>query len=109
MYFRRSRLAALAATGVAALALAACSPAAPEADGPVTIEFWSMPFGGHSEDDVRGYVDEFNDAQDDIVVEFTGLQWADGRDKIIQAVGAGTPTLIPIMPALNCCLNCRAA
>ena len=101
MYFRRSRLAALAATGVAALALAACAPAAPEADGPVTIEFWSMPFGGHSEDDVRGYVDEFNDAQDDIVVEFTGLQWADGRDKIIQAVGAGTGPDVFIMAPVN--------
>ncbi len=26
-----------------------------------------------------------------------------------QAIGAGTPTLMPIMPALKCCLNCRAA
>lgn len=101
MYFRRSRLAALAATGVAALGLAACAAAAPEADGPVTIEFWSMPFGGHSEDDVRGYVDEFNAAQDDIVVEFTGLQWADGRDKIIQAVGAGTGPDVFIMAPVN--------
>ena len=26
-----------------------------------------------------------------------------------QAIGAGTPTLMPIMPALKWCLNCRAA
>ena len=26
-----------------------------------------------------------------------------------QAMGAGTPMLMPIMPALKWCLNCRAA
>ena len=28
---------------------------------------------------------------------------------ISEAIGAGTPTLMPIIPALKCCLNCRAA
>lgn len=101
MYFRRSRLAAVAVTGVAALALAGCSAGAPADDGPVTLEFWSMPFGGHTEDDVRAYVEEFNESQDGIVVEFTGLQWADGRDKIIQAVGADTGPDVFIMAPVN--------
>jgi len=101
MYFRRSRLAAVAATAVAALALAGCATSESADDGPTTIQFWSMPFGGHTEDDVRAYVEEFNDAQDEVVVEFTGLQWADGRDKIIQAVGAGTGPDVFIMAPVN--------
>src|SRR5690606_21268335 len=53
------------------------------------------------EEDVAAYVDEFNASQDEIVVEFTGLQWADGRDKIIQAVSAGTGPDVFIMAPVN--------
>lgn len=102
MFIRTARTTAIAAVGVVALAVTGCAGGGePTDEGPVTIEFWSMPFGGHTEDDVAAYVDEFNESQDDIVVEFTGLQWADGRDKIIQAVGAGTGPDVFIMAPVN--------
>lgn len=102
--FRSKVALATAATAVMIVGLTACGGSAPPpaADGePVTIQFWSMPFGGHTEEDVAGYVDEFNAAQDEVVVEFTGLQWADGRDKIIQAVGAGTGPDVFIAAPVN--------
>ena len=102
MLIRSTRVAAIAAiAGVSLMTVAGCSTSAPESDGPVTVEFWSMPFGGHAEEDVAAYVDEFNDSQDEVVVEFTGLQWADGRDKIIQAVSAGTGPDVFIMAPVN--------
>lgn len=98
---RRHRWAAIAASGAMLVGLAGCSADTGPSDGPVTIQFWSMPFGGHGENDVAAYVDEFNASQDDIVVQFTGLQWADGRDKIIQAVAAGTGPDVFIMAPVN--------
>lgn len=102
MLIRSTRIAAtVAIAGVSLMTIAGCSAPAPESDGPVTVEFWSMPFGGHAEEDVAAYVDEFNASQDEVVVEFTGLQWADGRDKIIQAVSAGTGPDVFIMAPVN--------
>lgn len=98
----------IAAAAAVALILAGCSGSdtgndTPEGQSsePVTIDFWSMPFGGHTEEEVAAYVDEFNASQDDVIVKLTGLQWADGRDKIIQAVGAGTGPDVFIMAPVN--------
>lgn len=104
--FQRRAIWGIAAAAAATLVLAGCSGTgddAPEGqnDEPVTIDFWSMPFGGHTEEEVAAYVDEFNASQDDVIVELTGLQWADGRDKIIQAVGAGTGPDVFIMAPVN--------
>ncbi|GMA91916.1 ABC transporter substrate-binding protein [Homoserinibacter gongjuensis] len=101
MFTRIKPWLAVATGGALVLSLAACTSEPADDDGPVTIEFWSMPFGGHAEEDVAAYVEEFNASQDDVVVEFTGLQWADGRDKIIQAVGAGTGPDVFIMAPVN--------
>lgn len=108
--FQRTAKWGIAAAAAVALVLTGCTGTGSDTgdgnpdgnnEGPVTIEFWSMPFGGHTEEDVAAYVDEFNESQDDIVVELTGLQWADGRDKIIQAVGAGTGPDVFIMAPVN--------
>lgn len=101
MFTRVKPWLATATAGALVLSLAACTSEPADDGGPVTIQFWSMPFGGHAEEDVAAYVDEFNASQDEIVVEFTGLQWADGRDKIIQAVSAGTGPDVFIMAPVN--------
>jgi ABC-type glycerol-3-phosphate transport system substrate-binding protein len=73
------------------------APRAGGDDEPVTIEFWSMPFWIGDDQKVGELVDEFNASQDDIVVEFTHLEWQDGRESLKQAVAAGTGPDVFIM------------
>ncbi|MFC8094546.1 ABC transporter substrate-binding protein [Streptomyces sp. NPDC057301] len=48
-----------------------------------------MPYWIGQDDKVKELVDEFNASQDEVTVNFTQLEWKDGRDKIKQAVAAG--------------------
>lgn len=93
---RRRRATAAGALAVAAAAAltvtAACGPSESTggADGATTITFWSPSLWVNDEAKMIALVNEFNESQDEIFVEYTVLQWADGRDKIKQAVAAGT-------------------
>ncbi|MFF6984608.1 ABC transporter substrate-binding protein [Streptomyces sp. NPDC008343] len=89
---RRLRLAAAALASALALTATACSSAEKpsEAGGKATIDFWSMPYWIGKDDKVKELVDEFNASQSKVTVNYTQLEWKDGRDKIKQALGAGT-------------------
>lgn len=91
---RRHRRAAAGGTLAlaAALTVSACgsSDTAGGDSGATTITFWSPSLWVNDEAQMIALVDEFNESQDEVFVEYTVLQWADGRDKIKQAVAAGT-------------------
>lgn len=100
----RVRVPIALAAAIAGLTLAGCSEEAEPAgspDEPVTIEFWSMPFAGHTEEEVTAYVEEFNETHDAVQVNLTLLQWADGREKITQAISAGIGPEVFLMAPLN--------
>ncbi|MFF8019327.1 extracellular solute-binding protein [Streptomyces sp. NPDC007929] len=89
---RRLLLAASLATVCAITASACSTSSSPDssAGGRSTVEFWSMPFWIGQDSKVKELVDEFNKSQDKVTVRLTQLEWKDGREKIKQAVGAGT-------------------
>lgn len=88
---RRSHLLRSLATVLAlAVAVAGCGGAPADSADSSTIKFWSMPFWIGDRDKVADLVQEFNSSQSKVTVELTILEWADGREKIKQAVAAGT-------------------
>ncbi|MFG2819965.1 ABC transporter substrate-binding protein [Kitasatospora sp. NPDC048365] len=88
---RRLAAAALASAFVAAASSCASSGSggSSEAGGRTTVKFWSMPFWIGQDTKVKQLVDDFNASQTKVTVEFTQLEWKDGRDKIKQAIAAG--------------------
>jgi ABC-type glycerol-3-phosphate transport system substrate-binding protein len=89
---RRNTAAGTLAIAAALTVTAACGPSESTSggDGATTITFWSPSLWVNDEAEMIALVDEFNESQDDVFVEYTVLQWADGRDKIKQAVAGGT-------------------
>ncbi len=92
------------ATGGVAIALAAglagCSTdaEAPAASGPATVTVWHTYSGTHAEV-YQSIVDEFNESQDDVVVEALPQPFADFDSKVMQAVSAGNgPDIIVSSP-----------
>lgn len=87
---------ALAVAAAAALALSAC--ATPAADGPVTITFWNS-FTAADRPFVEQIVQNFNDSQDDVVVEMD-IQPGDVlQQKLLPAYVAGEGPTISAMDA----------
>ncbi|MFI5527099.1 ABC transporter substrate-binding protein [Kitasatospora sp. NPDC051853] len=85
------RLTALALASACALTAASCTATpAPRSQGRTTVTFWTMPFWiGHPEE-LHKLVSDFNVSQGKVTVELTVLDWQSGRDRIKQAVLAGT-------------------
>ncbi|MFI5527111.1 extracellular solute-binding protein [Kitasatospora sp. NPDC051853] len=88
----RRRLASLALASACALSAAACATGggSSTAGGRATVKFWSMPYWIGDDSKIKDLVSQFNASQDKVTVELTLLEWKDGRDKIKQAIAAGT-------------------
>lgn len=88
---RRSHLLRSLASALAlAVAVAGCGGDPGDSTDTSTIKFWTMPFWIGEPEQIKVLVDEFNSSQSKVTVELTVLEWADGREKIKQAVAAGT-------------------
>ncbi|MGW6541135.1 extracellular solute-binding protein [Streptomyces sp. NPDC055051] len=91
---RRRWLTALALASSCAISISACSSSTGAAgspgDGKGTIEFWTMPYWTGENDKIKELVEEFNASQKDVKVNLTLLEYKDGREKIKQAIAAGT-------------------
>jgi multiple sugar transport system substrate-binding protein len=88
----------VALAGVAALALAGCTGSGDTPDGPTTITFWH----GYTEADgdvLTQIIDEFNDSQDDYVIEAETKTWAVIDDTLLPALSSDEGPDIVAMPA----------
>lgn len=83
---------------MAAVVLVACGndsnegeTASETEDGKVELEFWSFWGSGPRRETIEAIIDDFNESQDDIVVEHVYQPWGDIWTKSLAAVTAGNP------------------
>src|SRR5665647_245191 len=92
----------LSAVAAGSLLLTACAGSGDDgggASGPVTLTFWNG-FTSSDRPVLEGLVEEFNNSQDDYVVEMTIQPWDTMYQKLMPAYQAGEgPTLVAMDPA----------
>lgn len=76
--------------------LAACASSEPASEGPTTITFWNW-YQGADGPTLEALVDEFNDSQEDVIVDMTIMPKDTMIQKLLPAYAAGDgPTLAAV-------------
>lgn len=86
---------------IIAVVLVACGSNGEEAadgteDGVVELEFWSFWGSGPRRETIEAIINDFNESQDEIVVEHVYQPWGDIWTKSLAAVTAGNPPNIVV-------------